>query len=192
MNKLLTIYGSSRRNGNTETLTKILLEEIPKEYYHEVHLLDYHIEPIFDQRHEPSGFEETDDDYNELIKSFFNYEAFLFVTPLYWYSMSGRLKNLFDRFTQSMRNDTYDFKSEMKGKKIYVVIVGGPSAPVTALPLVQQFQLISQFLEMEFKGYLIGRGSKPQEVLEDENAVVSAKLLAGQIRQDLGMTDPIS
>jgi len=182
MRKLFVVYGSSRKNGNSQALTKIALDQLNTDQYQEIFLFDYHVEPIIDQRHEPSGFDPIDDDYELLVEAMLNHEAVLFVTPLYWYGMSGRLKNFIDRFTQSMRNEKYDFKEMIKGKKVYVVITGGPAAPVTALPLVQQFQLISQFLSMDFCGYIIGKGVRPLEVLEDEDSVLAAKQLGKKIK----------
>ena len=185
MEKLLVIYGSTRKKGNSESLTKKTLENIEKDYYEEIYLLDYHIKPIIDQRHSPSGFQPVDDDYEKLVKKLMGHDAVLFVTPLYWYGMSGLLKNFIDRFSQSLRSEEYDFKENMKQKKIYLLIVGGQYAPVTALPLIQQFELICQFFDMEFGGYVIGRGVKPLEVLEDEDSILSAMQLGKKIKADL-------
>lgn len=183
--KLLAFYGSSRKNGNTEALTNLILEELNIDDFSKIHLMDYNIKPIIDQRHTESGFQPVDDDYDSLINELLNHDAVLFATPLYWYGMSGHLKNFIDRWSQSIRNENYDFKELMKRKKMYVVIVGGKSAPITALPLVQQFQLISQFMDMEFGGYVIGKGVKPLDVLEDEGSIFSAEQLGKKIRSDL-------
>ncbi|WP_424565535.1 flavodoxin family protein [Tepidibacillus fermentans] len=182
---MLTIYGSSRKNGNSEALTKKVLQQLNPKDVDEIHLMDVHIEPIVDERHTEHGFRPVDDDYEKLAIQIMNHQVLLFSTPLYWYGMSGRMKNLIDRFTQSLRSTEYDFKEKMKGKKMYVIIVGGQSAPYTALPLVQQFQLIAQFMEIEFSGYVIGRGVKPLEVLEDEEAIVQAIQLGKRIRGEL-------
>lgn len=182
---LIVIYGSTRRNGNTENLTKVVLEQLDGISITEEFLLEYSIEPIIDQRHDVNGFDDVNDDYEDLIKKVLDHDAILFVTPLYWYGMSGRMKNFIDRWSQSIRNKSYDFKKQMNGKKVYLLIVGGTCAPVTALPLVQQFQLISQFLNMELLGYTIGRGVKPLEVLNDEGSIVGAKQLGVQIKNNL-------
>lgn len=182
---LIIIYGSTRRNGNTENLTKVVLEQLGGISITEEFLLEYNIQPIIDQRHDVDGFDDVVDDYDDLIKRVLIHDAILFVTPLYWYGMSGRMKNFIDRWSQSIRNKSYDFKKQMNGKKVYLLIVGGACAPVTALPLVQQFQLICQFLNMEFLGYTIGRGVKPLEVISDEGSIVGAKQLGIQIKEDL-------
>jgi len=183
--KLLTFYASSRKNGNSESLAKKVIEQLNQEDIREIHLMDHHVEAIIDERHSEKGFSPIDDDYEELVQQIMNSEALLFATPLYWYGMSGRLKNVIERWTESLRNKNYDFKEKMKGKKMYVVIVGGTTAPITALPLVQQFQFIAQFMQMEFSGYVIGKGGKPLEVLNDEESVQAAIQLGKKIKRDL-------
>ncbi|WP_339061353.1 NAD(P)H-dependent oxidoreductase [Tepidibacillus marianensis] len=124
--KLLTIYGSSRKNGNSEVLTKKVLEQLDPEHVHEIHLLDYHVEPIIDKRHSEDGFQPVQDNYEEIAHLLMNHEAILFATPLYWYGMSGQMKNVFDRFTQSLRSTEYDFKTVMKEKKSILSLLVEP------------------------------------------------------------------
>lgn len=42
------IYGGTRVNGNTETLTERVIQDLPVE---KIYLKDYEIKPINDQRH---------------------------------------------------------------------------------------------------------------------------------------------
>ena len=183
--QLLVIHGSSRKEGNTKDLTKVVLNSLEQDQYQELDLLDYNIQPIIDERHTEFGFTPVADDYETVIKELLQAQTILFVTPLYWFAMSGRLKNFIDRFSQSLRNADYDFKEQIKGKKAYVLVVGGEKAPLTALPLIQQFQLIFQFLGIEFAGYCIGKGVKPQEVLQSAESITAAKFLGDKIKADL-------
>ena len=41
----------------------------------------------------------ADDDFLGVAEAMVDAEAILFATPVYWYSMSGRLKRFFDRLT---------------------------------------------------------------------------------------------
>lgn len=172
--KITVIHGSSRSNGNSEQLTRKVCEGIDVEW---IALREKHIQPIVDQRHTEKGFDPVDDDYEDIIEEVMDSEILIFSTPLYWYGMSGRLKNFVDRWSQSLRSPHYDFKGKMKDKQAYVIITGGESVRVKALPLVQQFQYIFEFMDMKFAGYIIGRGSKPSEVLQDEQALQEADLL---------------
>jgi multimeric flavodoxin WrbA len=166
--KISVILGSSRDNGNAETLARRLCDGLDVEW---ITLRDKDIRPIRDQRHTEHGFEPVDDDYEDVIQQVMNSDILVFSTPLYWYGMSGHMKNFVDRWSQSLRNPAYDFKGAMKDKPAYVIISGGESAKIKGLPLVQQFQYIFEFMNMKFAGYVIGRGTKPGEVLNDKVAL---------------------
>lgn len=169
--KILAIHGSSRENGNTEWLTRRVLHGVSADH---IYLRHHHIEPIIDQRHEPNGFQPVDDDYDQLIQSVRSADLLLFATPLYWYGMSGRMKNFIDRWSQSLRDPRFDFRKEMAGKKAFVIVVGGNQVHTKALPLIQQFQLIFEFMSMEMIGYLIGQGTKPGEIQNDARGKAEA------------------
>lgn len=171
MKKVLVINGSSRKKGNSEYLTEVLLNEIA---HSALFLRDYRIHPIVDQRHETNGFEVVNDDYDKVIKQVLDYDILIFATPLYWYGMSGLMKNFVDRWSQSLRDKTMDFRGEMAKKQAFVLIVGGDRVHIKALPLVQQFQYIFDFMNMSMIGYLIGQGTKPEEVQNDRRALENA------------------
>lgn len=171
MMKILVINGSSREKGNSEYLTNVLLKDIP---HSSIYLREYHIQPIVDQRHEENGFAVVDDDYDKVIKQALEHDVLLFATPLYWYGMSGLMKNFVDRWSQSLRDKTISFRDQMAKKQAFVLIVGGDRIHIKALPLVQQFQYIFDFMNMPMIGYLIGQGTKPTEVQNDRRALENA------------------
>jgi len=110
--KSVIIVGSSRKNGDTGELTKKLVE---LSGYDTINLLDYNI------AHFDYDYKNTDDDFLPLMEKLINnYEHFIFVTPVYWYSMSGVLKVFFDRFT-----DVLTIKKELgrnlRGKSMSVI-----------------------------------------------------------------------
>src|SRR5690349_9437093 len=115
---MFILHGSSRPNGNTEQLTHMLLEGVQTE---EVYLRNHTIQPITDQRHDADGFQPIDDDYDNIIKRMLEHDTIVFATPLYWYGMSGYMKNFVDRWSQSLRDTSLHFKERMQGKKVYVV-----------------------------------------------------------------------
>lgn len=178
---MFIIHGSSRENGNTEQLTNIISNDISKV---EVYLRHKKIYPINDQRHEESGFQPVNDDYAEIISEMLNHDTIIFSTPLYWYGMSGYMKNFIDRWSQSLREKDLQFADKMKTKKMYVVIVGGDNPKIKALPLVQQFQHIFDFIGAKFEGYIIGKGSTPGAIIEDHLAVQQAKLLNESLKRN--------
>ncbi|HYK75236.1 MAG TPA: flavodoxin family protein [Pseudoneobacillus sp.] len=176
---MFVIYGSSRPNGNTEQLSNVIFQGIEKE---EVYLRNLNILPITDKRHDSEGFQEVGDDYSRIAKQMLEHEEIVFVTPLYWYGMSGHLKNFIDRWSQSLRDKELNFAEQMKDKKMYVVVVGGKEARLKALPLIGQFKYIFEFMNASFEGYLIGEASIPGDILKDEWAIEQAKSLNKQLQ----------
>ncbi|WP_110113419.1 flavodoxin family protein [Bacillus sp. CGMCC 1.16541] len=176
---VLVLSGSTRKDGNTAYLANKIVEGIDHTF---VSLANKEIKPIVDMRHTEEGFSPVDDDYEELVQLMLEHDVFVFATPLYWYGMSGPMKNFFDRWSQYLRDERFPFKEELKKKKAYVVITGGPDAKIKGLPLVQQFNYIFEFVNMEFVDYVIGVGGKPGDVVNDNLALNKAKSWNEQLR----------
>ncbi|CAM3945246.1 flavodoxin family protein [Alicyclobacillus pomorum] len=177
--KVFVLNGSSREHGNTEQLTNLIVDGIPST---KVHLREQRILPIADRRHTPEGFQPVADDYDAIVQSMLTHDAILFATPIYWYGMSGVMKDFVDRWSQSLRDPRYNFKEEIRDKKMYVVAVGGDAPRLKGLPLIQQFQYIFDFVGAEFAGYVIGEANKPGDILKDEQAVAQARWLNEQLK----------
>ncbi|GGB46721.1 NAD(P)H-dependent oxidoreductase [Fictibacillus barbaricus] len=169
--KIAVLFGSSRDHGNTETLTKLALEGMQ---YTSFYLKNYKVNPIDDLRHTKSGFVKVDDDYDELMREVIHHEILIFATPVYWYGMSGVIKKFIDRFSQSLRDESLNFKDKMGRKKAFVITVGGDNPRIKALPLIQQFQYIFDFSGTEFAGYLIGKANAPHEIQSDSRSISDA------------------
>ena len=170
--KILAILGSSRKEGNTEYLLGKSLEGID---HSQIRLTDYHIEPITDQRHTEKGFSRVNDDYEKLLEVFLSHDLIIFATPVYWFGMSGQMKVFIDRWSQYMRDDRFNFKEKLAEQKAYVIVSGGADPKVTALPLIQQFGHIFDFVNMTFEDYIIGHGVKPLEISKDTSSLQKAK-----------------
>lgn len=171
--KILVLQGSSRENGNTEQLSQLVLQGIP---YTQIHLREKNIRAIHDQRHDPEGFTAVDDDYDAIVEAVLEHDVIVFATPIYWYGMSGFMKDFVDRWSQSLRDKRYSFKQALAQKQAFVITTGGDDPRVKGLPLIQQFQYIFGFVGMPFAGYIIGEGNKPGDVLSDKRAVAEASI----------------
>ncbi|WP_132745849.1 flavodoxin family protein [Scopulibacillus darangshiensis] len=173
------IYGGTRE-GNTEMLAHYAVQELAAE---KIYLRDYSIHSIVDQRHILGGFQNIGDDYNSIIDRILQHDILIFVTPIYWYSMSGTMKNFIDRWSQSLRDTNYsNFKASMSAKKAFVIAVGGDNPYVKGLPLIQQFQHIFDFMGMSFDGYVLGEGNKPGDIRQDEAAILAAQQLNNKLK----------
>lgn len=181
MKKILALYGSSRRHGNSELLADRLVEglEVTR-----IFLAEQRITPIVDKRHDPEGFTPLDDDYDQgIIQQVIAADILVFATPLYWYGVSGPMKDFLDRWSQSLRDKRFDLRGALPQKEAYVVIAGGPDARIKGLPLVQQFNHICEFVKMPLVDYVIGRGGKPGDVVKDEAAMAQLAVLNRALRE---------
>lgn len=178
---LAIIYGGTRNNGNTEWLTKQVISGLEAKEYH---LANYQISPIVDCRHTVGGFPQVNDDYQLFIQEILEYDTLIFATPIYWYSMSGIMKNFIDRWSQTLRDsEMSQFKQQMAKKCAYVIAVGGDQPNLKGLAMIQQFQYIFDFMGMTMSGYLIGEGNKPGDIEKDIKAIHAAKALNKVISQ---------
>ncbi|MDA7027530.1 flavodoxin family protein [Bacillus sp. CLL-7-23] len=169
---IAVINGGTRTNGNTELLTKKVIQGQDAET---IHLKEYHIQPIEDLRHTETGFPSIADDYDSIIERILPHDTLIFATPIYWYGMSGTLKIFIDRWSQTMRDQHYpDFKARLATKQAYVVAVGGDHPRIKGLPLIQQFAYIFSFVGISFRGYVLGEGNRPGDILEDQQALHTA------------------
>ena len=177
--KILVLYGSTRRGGNSDQLAGRLVAGLPRT---EVYLSEKQIKPIVDQRHDPQGFTPVDDDYDAIVQQVLEHDVLLFATPLYWYGMSAPMKLFVDRWSQSLRDKRYDFKAALRQKRAFVVVTGGDNPRIKGLPLIQQFTYIFDFVGMPFAGYVIGEGNKPGDVLLDERALDEVRWLRNSLQ----------
>jgi multimeric flavodoxin WrbA len=180
---IAVLYGGTRPNGNTELLTEQVVHGLEVE---KIFLRDFIIQPIEDHRHSENGFQDVGDDYNSIIDLILPHDILLFATPIYWYSMSGTMKNFIDRWSQTLRDSQYpNFKATMASKKAYVIAVGGDNPYVKGLPMIQQFQHIFDFMGTSFDGYIIGKGSKPDDIKTDTAAFSAAIQLQSKLKNNL-------
>ncbi|MGD6874181.1 flavodoxin family protein [Sutcliffiella horikoshii] len=177
---IAVIYGGTRPHGNTETLTKHATQGVEVE---EIYLNNHNILPIIDMRHDVEGFQNRNDDYNAIIERVLQHDTLIFATPIYWYSMSGTMKNFIDRWSHSMRDNNFpDFKADMSNKKAYVIAVGGDNPSIKGLPMIEQFKYIFEFMGLKFKGYVIGKGNQPGDIHADKVALFQAEALREELR----------
>lgn len=139
--RVIVIIGSSRKDGDTATLTKELINQSKWDL---LDLNDYNISN-FDYTHE-----NRNDDYLTLIKKIIEeYDIMIFATPIYWYSMSGIMKVFFDRFTDLLTIEK-ELGRKLRGKKMAVIScsVGDNLGEGFWLP----FSETAKYLGMEYIG----------------------------------------
>lgn len=176
---MLCIYGSPRRGGNSEILAERVVEGLSPA---RIYLADIDLPRFDDLRHAPGGFPPVGPAMEHLFTAMLEHDPVLFVTPVYWYGMSGLMKSFVDQWSHALRDPRLRFRERMAGKEIWAILAGGDHPRQKALPLVQQFRLICDFVGANFAGYMIGEGNQPGDVLKDERAMAEAAWLNRRLR----------
>ncbi len=111
MNTII-IAGSARNDGNTMFLTQQLTENTSWDC---INLNDYDYS-YYDYEHK-----NREDDFLPLLRSILErYDAIIFATPVYWYSMSGIMKVFLDRISDVLTIEK-ELGRKFRGKKMAVV-----------------------------------------------------------------------
>ena len=139
MSKTLIILGSARGDGNTARAAQALETETGGKV---IDLLDYAIAPYNYENAYSEG-----DDFLGMAKRMVIYDRIILASPVYWYSMSGPMKNYLDRFTDLL---TYhkDLGRRLRGKELAVLSC---SAEQVVNPgFYEPFRLTAEYLGMTY------------------------------------------
>ncbi len=116
--KGVIIQGSSRSDGNTNKIAAFIKE---KTAFDIVDLKSKNISS-FDY-----DFKNQGDDFIPLMNEIVNsYDIIIFATPIYWYSMSGIMKNFFDRITDCLKIEK-EIGRKLRGKTMGMISCGSDS-----------------------------------------------------------------
>ena len=88
------------------------------------------------------------DDFNDIYKQMNDYDAYIFVTPVYFHEMSESAKTFFDRLK---RCDSFNDNSKLKDKKIVCIACAGGSGNGTEETLAS-FDILNHFLRTDMVG----------------------------------------
>ena len=139
MPKTLIILGSARGDGNTAKAIESLEASAGSKT---IDLLDLAIHPYRYDNAYPDG-----DDFIDLIKRIVIYDRVMLASPVYWYSMSGGMKNFLDRFTDLLTFHK-DLGRRLRGKELGVLSC---SAEARANPgFYEPFELSAEYLGMRY------------------------------------------
>lgn len=143
--KILVLFGSPHKNGNTKKLLDIVLERLSVNG-HEIEMINLYekkISPCIGcfacQKHSDDFGCVQDDDVENIAEKIFEAEQIIFATPIYSWFCTGVMKNLLDRIVFFM-NKIYLGQNGikmMKGKKISLVLTCGMQ-PETSTDLFER------------------------------------------------------
>lgn len=138
--KILLVNGSPRKYGWSFELL-VAAEKGVEDAGGEaeiIHLIDYNIKPCIgcvsdDQLACRFPCVIEDDDFNEIGEKILESDGLIISTPLYWYSVSGILKNFIDRMTSFENMIHHTGRSLVDGKIAGFIAVGNDTGAIMAI-----------------------------------------------------------
>ncbi|MCH9814633.1 MAG: NAD(P)H-dependent oxidoreductase [Epsilonproteobacteria bacterium] len=113
MGNTVAIIGSARRDGNTGKLIDLIANEL------KIEVIDITSKNIsaFDYEHK-----NIEDDFLPLMDQILKYDNIIFVSPVYWFSMSAQMKIFVDRLSDFLSVEDLKIQGrKLRGKVGYVV-----------------------------------------------------------------------
>jgi multimeric flavodoxin WrbA len=172
--KYLFVLGSSRPDGNTETLARKAAEQLPEDVEQRwIWLEDVPIEPFRDTRGvvkthpTPTGNEQL------LLDATIEATDIVIASPLYWYSVSASTKRYLDYWSGWLHLPDVPFKARMREKTLWGVSTAEEYDKSDSL--VGSLHKSAEYLKMGWGGVLLGHGHHPGEVLNDALAMKAAE-----------------
>ena len=170
--KGVIIQGSSRSKGNTAEIVSFLQERTG---FESIDLKSKNI-GAFDY-----NFENEGDDFLPLMKEIvYNYDTLIFATPVYWYSMSGIMKNFFDRISDCLKTEK-ELGRMLRGKNMGMVSCGSDAELKKGfeMPFVES----ANYLGMNYLGNMhtwIENESIPESLKKDLSIFIENQLTASE------------
>lgn len=170
----LFLLSSSRPSGNTEQLARRAATGLPENAVQTwVDLRDHALPPFEDIRHSAGEHPQPEGSAQILLEATLAATDLVLVAPLYWYTLPTLAKRYLDEWSAWMRVPDLNFKTRMAGKNLHLITVHtGDRTEVE--PLIGAVRLTADDMKMHFSGTLIGWGSRPGDVLKDEQALSQA------------------
>lgn len=138
--KRVIVQGSSRNDGNTSKIVEALQDHLECDL---INLSDYEIGQYdYENRNK-------NDDFLTIIREIVAYDLVIFVTPVYWYSMSGTMKTFFDRITDCLKIDK-ETGRKLRGKDMAVISCGSDNIENEGFFI--PFKKSAEYLGMNYLG----------------------------------------
>ena len=142
MSKTIVIMGSSNPFGDTYGICKSIVDEHGVKFQD---LSELVIMP-YDYEHD-----NKDDDFLGFMKHVVKtYDTIILASPVYWYSISGIMKNFIDRFTDLLTIEKAIGK-QLIGKSLLAISVSKSDDCPEEYPL--PLERTANYLGMNWKGY---------------------------------------
>lgn len=135
----LVILGSARKQTDARKNLDAIFTETRCNY---LDLLDHNISN-YDYNHQYPH----DDEFLKVVDEMLKHDVIIFVTPVYWYAMSGLMKVFFDRLTDLVTVQK-ELGRKLKGKSTFLLATGAE----TEMPkgFETPFKRTSEYFDMVY------------------------------------------
>lgn len=166
---ITVLFGSGREKGNTVKLTEHVLEG---QDYKWIHLADV-IESS--ENDDVNSDDDICRDFQRVTEQILSSEHVILVSPVNWYTISATMQDFIEQFSEVLKTSKYKkAKTRLSDINFRLILIGGDSPRVKALPCVQQVDYSLQFLGAHLQDYLIGYAKSPGEISKDTYAMNEA------------------
>ena len=139
-----------------------------------IRLSDMPLAPFRDIRHDTPNFSTPTGHERTLVDATLWASDLVFVVPLYWYSVPASAKLYLDYWAGWLRVAELDFENRMKGKRMWAVTVISDEDDATAEPLMGTLRRSANYMDLDWRGILLGHGSRPGDIDRDSDAMETA------------------
>ncbi|MFD9458876.1 MULTISPECIES: flavodoxin family protein [unclassified Streptomyces] len=171
----LFVLGSSRPDGNTEILARTAAGQLPADVPQQwVDLARLPLPDFQDGRHEGDTWTVGENE-ETLRRATLEATDIVLASPLYWYTLSAHTKRYLDYWSGWLAVPELDFKRRMAGRTLWGVTAMADHDEAVTDGLTTTLTNTAAYLRMRFGGVLLGNGSRPGQVRDDERAMIRAK-----------------
>ncbi len=178
MSKIVLINGSPRKYGAVRKLLTIASKGV-KDAGGEpviIDLYDYNIKECMgcvsdDQRICRFPCIIDDDDFNRIGRIILDSQGLIIGSPIYWYGVSGKLKNLIDRMTSMENMIVHTGRSLLDGKVAGFIVSGNDSGSIMAIAYLMT---VFNSMGIHIPPWALAYHHTPVDVLSDEQAVMDS------------------
>ncbi|MDJ0751907.1 MAG: NAD(P)H-dependent oxidoreductase [Ardenticatenaceae bacterium] len=175
MNQYAFVNGSSRKDGNSLQLARYAASFLPEESQQTwLNLRELDMPQFEDIRHSIGVYPAPQGDMATLLEATLAATDLVMVTPLYWYTVSAPMKLYLDHWSAWMRVPNLNFKPRMNNKRMWAVSVSSGKIE-SAQAMFKTLELCAEYMGMKWQGVLWGNGSKPGDIMSDQDALNAAK-----------------
>ncbi len=112
-----------------------------------------------------------DDDFNKLGEKLLESEGFIIATPIYWYGVSGKLKNFIDRLTSMENMIIHTGRSLLEGKVAGFIATGNDSGSIMA---ISYLMVVFNSMGVHIPPWALAYHHTSENVLSDDQAVMDS------------------